>query len=49
MMTWQEYLEEQIAAGANEENALNAIGRMMDLYESWDWDAELPFDPHESR
>lgn len=44
-MTWQEYLEYQISKGATPELAENAIGRMMDTYESWEWDEEIPFTP----
>ena len=42
-MTWNEYLELQISRGAKPELAMNSIGHMMDLYESWDWDAKVPF------
>ena len=43
-MTWNEYLELQISRGAKPELAMNSIGHMMDLYESWDWDAKVPFE-----
>ena len=48
-MTWQEYYNELIESGCNDHNADNIIGHLMDLYESWDWDAEMPFNPHERR
>ena len=33
-----------VSRGVTPELAQNSIGRMMDLYESYDWDAEVPFD-----
>lgn len=46
-ITWQEYLEKMIKKGATPELAEMSIGRMMDLYESYDWDAQVPFDVEE--
>ena len=43
-MTWNDYLELQIQRGAKPELAMNSIGHMMDLYESWDWDEKVPFE-----
>lgn len=43
-MTWDEYLNLQISRGATPELAENSIGHMMDLYESYDWDSEIPFE-----
>lgn len=43
-MTWNEYLELKISRGATPELAMNSIGHMMDLYESYDWDAKVPFE-----
>ena len=41
-MTWREYLEKQIEAGATPEMAEMSVGRMMDLYESCDWNDQVP-------
>lgn len=41
-MTWNDYLKDAIKAGAKRELAENNIGHMMDLYEAYDWDEELP-------
>ena len=46
-MTWREYLETEIKAGATPELAQNTVGHLMDLYESWGWDDPIPFDPRE--
>lgn len=43
-MTWNEYLQLQISRGSSLELAQNAIGHMMDLYGSYDWDAQVPFE-----
>ena len=43
-MTWSEYFDLEVSRGAKPELAQNSIGRMMDLYESRDWDAEVPFE-----
>lgn len=43
-MTWNEYLEVVISRGATPELAQNSIGHMMDLYESYEWEAQVPFD-----
>lgn len=44
VMTWNEYLDLQISNGATPELAMNSIGHMMDLYESWDWNNKVPFE-----
>lgn len=46
-MTWQEYYDALIAHGCSEANAANIVGSQMDLWESWDWDALVPFDVSE--
>ena len=43
-MTWNEYFELMVSRGATPELAQNSIGRMMDLYESYDWNAKVPFE-----
>lgn len=43
-MSWSEYYESLIAAGATPECADNTVGHLMDLYESYDWDAQIPFE-----
>ena len=43
-MTWQNYLDLLMAQGSSFDNAQNVVGRLMDLYESYDWDATLPFE-----
>ena len=42
-MTWQEYLDKMIEQGATLDLVQMSIGRMMDLYESWNWNDEVPF------
>lgn len=44
-MTWEQYLDLLISQGCNEHNAMNVIGRLMDFYESYDWECMLPFEP----
>ena len=39
-MTWSEYYNKLVEAGANDADLV--VGRLMDLYESWDWDAQVP-------
>ena len=46
-MTWQEFYDSWIARGADPDLAMMSIGHMMDDYESYDWDAEVPFDVEE--
>lgn len=43
-MTWNEYLDLQISRGASPDLAACSVGHMMDLYESYDWESEVPFD-----
>lgn len=43
-MTWNEYFDLMVSRGSNPENAMNSIGHMMDLYESYDWDSKVPFE-----
>lgn len=43
-MTWSEYLNSVVAAGATPEIAMRTVGHLMDLYQSHDWDAKVPFD-----
>lgn len=43
-MTWSEYLDQRIEQGATPDLAELAIMRMMDIYESYGWDEEIPFD-----
>lgn len=44
-MTWNEYFELEISRGGTPDLIMNTIGHLMDLYESYDWDAEIPFEP----
>lgn len=44
-MTWEEYYELEISRGGTPDLIMNTIGHLMDLYESYDWDAEIPFKP----
>lgn len=46
-MTWNEYLNTLVSRGATPDLAMNSIGHMMDMYESYDWDAKVPFDVEE--
>lgn len=46
-MTWQEYFDMMVACGSDPDLAMNAIGHMMDIYESYNWDAKVPFDVEE--
>ncbi len=43
-MTWNEYLNSVVAAGATPELAMSTVGQLMDLYQSYDWNAKVPFD-----
>lgn len=43
-MTWQEYFDALVAHGGDPDLMMNMIGHMMDDYESYDWDAKVPFD-----
>lgn len=43
-MTWNEYLNSVVAAGAPPELAMKTVGQLMDIYQSHDWDAKIPFD-----
>lgn len=42
-MTWSEYFDLLVSQGCNEDNALNVIGRKMDIFEDYDWNNEVPF------
>lgn len=44
-MTWSEYLDLEMSRGCSYDNAQNVIGHLMDIYEDYDWDNEIPFDP----
>lgn len=44
-MSWSEYLELLMAQGSSFEIAQNTVGHLMDLYEDWEWDNKIPFDP----
>lgn len=41
-MTWNEYLEETINNGLDPDHAMNIIGHLMDLYNSYEWEKEIP-------
>lgn len=41
-MTWTEFYEELLKQTSHPALADNIIGHMMDDYESWDWDDEVP-------
>lgn len=43
-MSWQEYYDNMIKAGASPECADNTVGHLMDLYESYDWNEQIPFE-----
>lgn len=43
-MTWQEYFDILVKRGAGEDNAANVVGHLMDLYEQYDWNSEIPFE-----
>lgn len=42
-MTWNEYMALAISRGATPELAQNTIGHLMDLYESYEWEDQIPF------
>ena len=43
-MTWNEYLEMLMKQGSSFDLAMNVVGRLMDLYESYEWDDIVPFE-----
>lgn len=46
-MTWQEYFDMRVKQGADPDLMQMMICRMMDIYESYDWNAIIPFDAEE--
>lgn len=45
-MTWNEYLDQLMSQGSSFDLAQNVVGHLMDLYEDYEWDSEIPFDPN---
>lgn len=43
-MTWNEFLEATINNGVNPDHAMNNIGYLMDMYNSYEWDEQIPED-----
>ena len=43
-MTWNEYFDLIVEGGATPELAQMSIGHMMELYDSYDRDAVVPFE-----
>lgn len=43
-MTWMEYLNSIVAAGATKELAMQTVGNLMKMYRTSDWNARVPFD-----
>ena len=41
-MTWNQLFEELCLQCSCDALAANIVGRLMDDYESWDWDASVP-------
>ena len=43
-MTWQEYFDVRVEQGVDPDLIKMVIGLMMNIFESYDWNAIVPFD-----
>lgn len=43
-MTWQEYFDMRVEQGVDSDLIKMVIGLMMNIFESYDWNAIVPFD-----